>query len=52
MSEMQTLEDLQKKTLKEIYEYARKYKIKYYSQMNKKNCRWPSFVPKQKSPVL
>nr|WP_306769168.1 transcription termination factor Rho [Ligilactobacillus murinus] len=33
---MQTLEDLQKKTLKEIYEYARKYKIKYYSQMNKK----------------
>ena len=30
MSEMQTLEDLQKKTLKEIYEYARKYKIKYY----------------------
>ncbi len=36
MSEMQTLEDLQKKTLKEIYEYARKYKIKYYSQMNKK----------------
>ena len=36
MSEMQTLEDKQKKTLKEIYEYARKYKIKYYSQMNKK----------------
>ena len=36
MSEMQTLEDLQKKTLKEIYEYARKYKIKYYSQINKK----------------
>ena len=36
MSEMQTIEDLQKKTLKEIYEYARKYKIKYYSQMNKK----------------
>lgn len=36
MSEMQTLEDLQKKTLKEIYEYARKYKIKYYSQMTKK----------------
>ena len=31
-----TLEALQKKTLKEIYEYARKYKIKYYSQMNKK----------------
>ena len=31
-----TLEDLQKKTLKEIYEYAREYKIKYYSQMNKK----------------
>lgn len=30
------LEDLQKKTLKEIYEYAREYKIKYYSQMNKK----------------
>ena len=25
MSEMQTLEDLQKKTLKELYEYARKY---------------------------
>ena len=52
MSEMQTLEDLQKRLLKEIYEYARKYKIKYYSQMNKKDCRWPSFVPKQKSPVL
>lgn len=36
MSENVTLEDLQKKTLKELYEYARKYKIKYYSQMNKK----------------
>lgn len=36
MAEMQTLEELQKKTLKELYEYARKYKIKYYSQMNKK----------------
>ncbi|KRL83365.1 transcription termination factor Rho [Ligilactobacillus apodemi] len=36
MSENVTLEDLQQKTLKELYEYARKYKIKYYSQMNKK----------------
>ena len=31
-----TLEDLEKKTLREIYEYARQYKIPYYSQMNKK----------------
>lgn len=31
-----TLESLKKKTLREIYEYAREYKIPYYSQMNKK----------------
>lgn len=31
-----TLKDLEKLTLKEMYEYARKYKIPYYSQMNKK----------------
>lgn len=31
-----TLKSLEKMTLREIYEYARKYKIPYYSQMNKK----------------
>lgn len=31
-----TLKTLEQMTLKEIYEYARKYKIPYYSQMNKK----------------
>jgi transcription termination factor Rho len=31
-----TLLDLREKTLKEIYNYAREYKIPYYSQMNKK----------------
>ncbi|MGY3724632.1 transcription termination factor Rho [Granulicatella balaenopterae] len=36
MSETVTLESLEKKTLKEIYAYAKEYKIPYYSQMNKK----------------
>lgn len=31
-----TLDALQNKTLKEIYAYAKEYKIPYYSQMNKK----------------
>ncbi len=30
------MHDLEQKTLKEIYNYAREYKISYYSQMNKK----------------
>lgn len=36
MSDFLTIADLEKKTLKEIYEYAREYSIPYYSQMNKK----------------
>lgn len=36
MSENLTVTDLEHKTLKEIYNYAREYKIPYYSQMNKK----------------
>lgn len=36
MSDFLTIADLEKKTLKEIYEYAREYSILYYSQMNKK----------------
>ncbi len=31
-----TLKELENKTLKELYEYAKHYKISYYSQMNKK----------------
>ena len=31
-----TLKDLEKMTLRKMYEYARQYKIPYYSQMNKK----------------
>lgn len=31
-----TLQDLQEKTLKEIYEHAKQYEIPYYSKMNKK----------------
>lgn len=31
-----TLNELEQKTLKELYCYAREYKISYYSQMNKK----------------
>jgi transcription termination factor Rho len=31
-----TLKELENKTLKELYEYARHYKISYYSKMNKK----------------
>lgn len=36
MSEILTLEQLEEKTLKEIYNYAKELKIPYYSQMNKK----------------
>lgn len=36
MEKILTMHDLEQKTLKEIYTYARDYKISYYSQMNKK----------------
>lgn len=36
MEKILTMHDLEQKTLKEIYTYARDYKIQYYSQMNKK----------------
>ncbi|MGB6178735.1 transcription termination factor Rho [Carnobacterium sp.] len=36
MSEILTVEQLEEKTLKEIYAYAKELKIPYYSQMNKK----------------
>ncbi|PTQ82435.1 transcription termination factor Rho [Trichococcus patagoniensis] len=36
MEDMLTLHELESKTLKEIYTYARELKIPYYSQMNKK----------------
>lgn len=36
MEDMLTLQELEKKTLKDIYTYAKDYKIPYYSQMNKK----------------
>ena len=36
MEKILTRHDLEQKTLKEIYNYAREYKISYYSQMNKK----------------
>lgn len=36
MEKILTMHDLEEKTLKEIYTYARDYKIQYYSQMNKK----------------
>ena len=36
MEKILTMHDLEQKTLKEIYNYAREYKISYYSQMNKK----------------
>lgn len=36
MANFLTFDDLQQKTLKEIYELAKKLKIPYYSQMNKK----------------
>ncbi|WP_034551351.1 transcription termination factor Rho [Carnobacterium funditum] len=36
MSEILTVEQLEEKTLKEIYTYAKELKIPYYSQMNKK----------------
>lgn len=36
MTDNLTLLDLREKNLKEIYNYAREYKIPYYSQMNKK----------------
>lgn len=36
MEEILTLQELEKKTLKEIYQYAKELSIPYYSQMNKK----------------
>ena len=36
MSDYLTMAELENKTLKEIYTYAREFKIPYYSQMNKK----------------
>ncbi|MCS8605128.1 transcription termination factor Rho [Lactiplantibacillus pentosus] len=36
MEKILTMHDLEQMTLKEIYNYAREYKISYYSQMNKK----------------
>ena len=36
MEKILTMHDLEQKTLQEIYNYAREYKISYYSQMNKK----------------
>ncbi|QCI86856.1 transcription termination factor Rho [Vagococcus zengguangii] len=36
MKDYLTMGELDNSTLKEIYEYARQYKIPYYSQMNKK----------------
>ena len=36
LEDMLTLHELESKTLKEIYTYARELKIPYYSQMNKK----------------
>ncbi|MGX7419823.1 transcription termination factor Rho [Carnobacterium gallinarum] len=36
MKDLLTLADLEKKTLKEIYTFAKDFKIPYYSQMNKK----------------
>ena len=36
MSDLVTLVELEGKTLKEIYNYAKELKIPYYSQMNKK----------------
>lgn len=36
MSDLLTLQELEHKTLKEIYQYARDLSIPYYSQMNKK----------------
>lgn len=36
MSDYLTMAELENKTLKEIYAYAKDFKIPYYSQMNKK----------------
>lgn len=36
MSDYLTMAELEHKTLKEIYQYAKNFKIPYYSQMNKK----------------
>lgn len=36
MEDMLSLQELEKKTLKEIYTFAKEYKIPYYSQMTKK----------------
>lgn len=37
MGDLLTLAELENKTLKEIYGFAKAFKIPYYSQMNKKN---------------
>ena len=36
MSDYLTMAELEKSTLKDIYAYAKEFKIPYYSQMNKK----------------
>jgi transcription termination factor Rho len=36
MSDYLTMAELENKTLKEIYSYAKDFKIPYYSKMNKK----------------
>ncbi|MDE1549235.1 transcription termination factor Rho [Jeotgalibaca caeni] len=36
MEDMLTLQELEQKTLKDLYTYAKEYKIPYYSQMTKK----------------
>ncbi len=36
MSDYLTMAELENKTLKEVYSYAKEFKIPYYSKMNKK----------------
>ena len=36
MSDYLTMAELENKTLKEVYNYAKEFKIPYYSKMNKK----------------
>ena len=36
MSDYLTMAELENKTLKEIYTFAKEFRIPYYSQMNKK----------------
>lgn len=47
-----TMHDLEQKTLKEIYNYAREYKISYYSQMNKKELSLAVLREQDKSGAL